>query len=88
MSNQSAYYLPGNIVCWNLRGAITHIGIVYFKKSRDKKRRLMVHYIEAGQMLKDCLFNYTMIGHYKYTPKYQFTSSSLRVTDLQQVKQA
>ena len=48
----------------------------------------MVHYIEAGQMLKDCLFNYTMIGHYKYTPKYQFTSSSLRVTDLQQVKQA
>ena len=29
-------YLPGDIVCWNLGGSITHIGIVVDKKSQDK----------------------------------------------------
>lgn len=59
-------YLPGDIVCWNLGGAITHIGIVVDKKSRDGKRNLIVHNIGAGQVLEDCLFDYKIIGHYRY----------------------
>jgi len=59
-------YLPGAIVCWNLGGAITHIGIVVDKKSRDGKRNLIVHNIGGGQVLEDCLFDYTIIGHYRY----------------------
>ena len=59
-------YLPGDIVCWNLGGAITHIGIVVDKKSRDGKRNLIVHNIGAGQVLEDCLFDYEIIGHYRY----------------------
>lgn len=60
-------YAPGDIVCWNLGGGITHIGLVSSKKSRDKQRYLIVHNIGAGQVLEDCLFRYRIIGHYRYT---------------------
>lgn len=59
-------YLPGDIVCWNLGGGITHIGIVVNKKSTDGKRNLIVHNIGGGQVLADCLFDYKIIGHYRY----------------------
>jgi uncharacterized protein YijF (DUF1287 family) len=59
-------YLPGDIVAWNLGGAITHIGIVVDKKSTDNKRNLIVHNIGHGQELSDCLFTYKIIGHYSY----------------------
>ena len=62
-------YKVGDIVCWNLGGAITHIGIVVNKKSIDGKRNLIVHNIGAGQVLEDCLFNYKIIGHYSYQKK-------------------
>lgn len=58
-------YLPGDIVCWNLGGATTHIGIVVNKKSKDQKRNLIVHNIGAGQVMEDCLFNFKIIGHYR-----------------------
>lgn len=66
MTQDAADYLPGDIVCWNLGGAITHIGIVVNLKSEDGKRRLVVHNIGAGQVLADCLFQYKIIGHYRY----------------------
>ena len=59
-------YVPGDIVCWNLGGAITHIGIVVNKKSSDNKRYLIVHNIGSGQVLEDVLFAYKIIGHYRY----------------------
>jgi len=59
-------YVPGDVVAWNLGGAITHIGIVVNKKSRDGKRNLIVHNIGAGQVLEDCLFKFKIIGHYRY----------------------
>jgi len=66
ISNKANDYLPGDIVCWNLGGAITHIGIVVDKKSKDGKRNLIVHNIGNGQVLEDCLFNFKIIGHYRY----------------------
>jgi len=62
-------YKPGDIVCWNLGGGITHIGIVANKKSTDNKRYLIVHNIGGGQVLADCLFEYKIIGHYQYQKK-------------------
>lgn len=59
-------YLPGDLVCWDLGGGITHIGIVVNKKSVDGKRNLIVHNIGAGQVLADCLFDFIIIGHYRY----------------------
>jgi uncharacterized protein YijF (DUF1287 family) len=66
ISDKAEDYLPGDIVCWNLGGAITHIGIVVDKKSADGKRNLIVHNIGGGQVLADCLFDYKIIGHYRY----------------------
>ncbi|MDA3891134.1 MAG: DUF1287 domain-containing protein [Salinivirgaceae bacterium] len=59
-------YKTGDIVCWNLGGTITHIGIVINKRSSNGKRPLIVHNIGAGQEMSDCLFSYKIIGHYRY----------------------
>lgn len=66
ISDKAEDYIPGDIVCWNLGGAVTHIGIVVDKKSDDGKRNLIVHNIGAGQVLEDCLFDFKIIGHYRY----------------------
>ena len=63
---QARDYLPGDIVCWNLGGAVTHIGIISDKRSRNGTRPLVVHNIGNGQVLEDCLFDYRIIGHYIY----------------------
>lgn len=65
-TNNADDYLPGDIVCWNLGGAITHIGLVVNTKSSDGKRYLVVHNIGAGQVLADCLFEFKIIGHYTF----------------------
>ena len=65
-SDKAQGYKPGDIVCWNLGGGTTHIGIVVSKKSTDGKRNLIVHNIGAGQVLEDCLFSFKIIGHYRY----------------------
>lgn len=59
-------YIPGDIVTWILPGNLTHIGIVVNKKSADGKRFMIVHNIGGGQVLEDCLFKYTITGHYQY----------------------
>ena len=59
-------YQSGDIVCWNLGGGITHIGILSRRKTEDGKRHLVIHNIGSGQVLEDCLFNFKIIGHYQY----------------------
>ncbi|WP_343488084.1 DUF1287 domain-containing protein [Allomuricauda sp. d1] len=68
ISDDAKDYLPGDIVSWRLPNGMTHIGIVVDKKSFDSKRNLIVHNIGAGQVLQDCLFDYKIIGHYRYLP--------------------
>lgn len=70
ITNSPKDYTPGDVVCWNLGGAITHIGIVVDKKSNDGKRHLIVHNIGSGQVLEDCLFDFKIIGHYRYQVNY------------------
>lgn len=66
VSDTPSDYQPGDIVTWNLGGAVTHIGIVVNRKSNDGERNLIVHNIGAGQAIQDCLFDYKIIGHYRY----------------------
>jgi uncharacterized protein YijF (DUF1287 family) len=66
MTKNVADYKPGDIVCWNLSGNISHIGLVVNKKSADGKRYLIVHNIGAGQVIEDVLFDWKIIGHYQY----------------------
>jgi len=62
-------YKPGDIVCWDLGGGVTHIGIVSGEKSSDGRRYLIVHNIGRGQVLEDRLFDFEIIGHYQYEKK-------------------
>lgn len=66
ISTEAKDYLPGDIVCWNLGGAITHIGIVSKNKSKDGKRNLIIHNIGHGQVEEDILFEFKIIGHYVF----------------------
>ena len=66
ISSNANAYAPGDIVCWNLGGGITHIGIVSDIKSYDDKRYLIIHNIGSGQVAEDILFDYRITGHYSY----------------------
>lgn len=59
-------FKPGDVVCWNLGGGTTHIGIVSKKKIENGERFLIIHNIGSGQVLEDMLFDFKIIGHYKY----------------------
>jgi uncharacterized protein YijF (DUF1287 family) len=59
-------YKTGEIVTWMINGKLPHIGIITNKKSEDGKRNLIVHNVGGGQNLDDCLFDYEIVGHYKY----------------------
>lgn len=67
MDTNPALYAPGDIVTWLLPGNLTHIGIVVNKKSADGKRYMIVHNIGGGQVIEDCLFKFTITGHYQYS---------------------
>jgi len=66
ISTNPADYIPGDIVTWDLGKGVGHIGIVVNKKSLFGKRYLIVHNIGRGQKLEDCLFDWTITGHYSY----------------------
>jgi uncharacterized protein len=57
-------YVAGDIVCWDLGGGITHIGIV--SSNKIKLTPLIVHNIGNGQVEEDMIFDYRIIGHYSY----------------------
>ena len=59
-------YKTGEIVTWLINNKLPHIGIVTSKKSKDGKRNLIVHNVGNGQVLQDCLFEYKIVGHYRY----------------------
>ncbi len=66
ISSQPENFLPGDVVAWRLRNGMTHIGIVLDKKSRDGRRPLILHNIGSGQVAEDILFDFEIIGHYRY----------------------
>ncbi len=59
-------YIAGDLVCWDLGGGITHIGIVANKESSNGNQNMIIHNIGGGQVLEDCLFDFKIIGHYRY----------------------
>ena len=59
-------YKTGKIVTWMINDKLPHIGIITHLKSKDGKRNLIVHNVGNGQVLEDCLFSYTIVGHFQY----------------------
>lgn len=67
LSREPAGYLPGDLVAWNLGGAITHIGVISDRKAANGVP-LVIHNIGAGAREEDILFRYAIIGHYRLPP--------------------
>lgn len=65
VTTKATDYKPGDVVSWRLPSGRPHIGIVVDKKGADGRYK-MVHNIGFGQALEDCLFEYTINGHYRY----------------------
>ncbi|HET6670554.1 MAG TPA: DUF1287 domain-containing protein [Pyrinomonadaceae bacterium] len=59
-------YLPGDIVAWDLGGGIEHIGIVSNLSTEAGRHLLIIHNIGAGTRAEDVLFNWKIIGHYRF----------------------
>ena len=62
---QAQDYAPGDIVAWDLGGSITHIGIVVDRKGSSGSY-MVVHNIGRGPQMEDVLFDWKVIGHYRY----------------------
>jgi uncharacterized protein YijF (DUF1287 family) len=58
-------YSPGDLVAWDLGGGVTHIGIVVDRKESGE-RYMIVHNIGRGPQMEDVLFDWKIIGHYRY----------------------
>ncbi len=63
-------YFAGNIVAWDISQGkgkgLVHIGIVSNYVSEVTGNPLIVHNIGAGPQMNDMLFDFKIIGHYKY----------------------
>ncbi len=69
VSDNAKDYQPGDIVAWQLAPGLTHIGIVVWRPDSNAATPLVVHNIGRngrGPDLEDCLFNWPVIGHYRY----------------------
>jgi len=65
LSQLSNDYSPGDIVAWDLGGGVTHIGIVVDQRG-SSGRYMVVHNIGRGPQMEDVLFDWKVIGHYRY----------------------
>ncbi|KDU67762.1 Uncharacterized protein conserved in bacteria [Escherichia coli] len=67
-SKNPSDYQAGDIVSWRLDNGLAHIGVVSDGFARDGTP-LVIHNIGAGAQEEDVLFNWRMVGHYRYFVK-------------------
>jgi uncharacterized protein YijF (DUF1287 family) len=65
ITTNAADYKPGDIVAWDLGGGVTHIGLMSDIQG-DSGRYQIVHNIGGGTRVEDRLFEWRIIGHYRY----------------------
>ena len=66
-TKNSEDYKPGDVIAWDLDGkGMTHIGIVSNAYNETSKRYLIIHNIGSGAQSEDVIFNWKIIGHYRY----------------------
>ena len=66
ISDNSNDYLAGDVVIWQLNEKQYHIGVVMEMRSYDEERPLIGHNINAGTRIEDVLFDWPIVGHYRY----------------------
>ncbi|MEP6924253.1 MAG: DUF1287 domain-containing protein [Pyrinomonadaceae bacterium] len=67
ITDKAADYKPGDFVAWDLDGkGMTHIGIVSNLWNDATRRYSIIHNIGRGAETADVLFDWKIIGHYRY----------------------
>jgi uncharacterized protein len=66
VTDRARDYQPGELVAWDLGNGHLHIGIVVNQKDALSGRYMIVHNIGAGPKMEDVLFDWKIIGHYRY----------------------
>jgi uncharacterized protein YijF (DUF1287 family) len=66
LSRDPRDYAPGDLVTWRLFGVQYHIGIVT-GLAAPSGNPFIVHNVGLGPMLQDFLFEFPIVGHYRYT---------------------
>jgi len=67
ITDKSEEYKPGDIVAWDLDGkGMTHIGVVSNVFNESTKRYSIIHNIGGGTQLEDRIFEWKIIGHFRY----------------------
>lgn len=60
-------YKPGDVVAWDLDGkGMTHIGLVSNLWNENTNRYSIIHNIGGGATVDDRIFDWKIIGHYRY----------------------
>lgn len=65
VTNRHHDYRPGDIVSWRLSNGLAHIGIVADRYASNGTP-LIIHNIGAGAQIENVLFNWRIIGHYRF----------------------
>ncbi|RVU83911.1 DUF1287 domain-containing protein [Leucothrix sargassi] len=68
ISYEPSAYRPGDLVTWNIRPGLPHIGIVSDKVAADGVTPLIIHNIDKGPEYSDTIFNMEITGHFRYQP--------------------
>lgn len=71
ITDKAEDYQPGDLVSWRLPNGLPHIGIVSDRQAEDSNRYKIVHNIGLGPRLDDMLFDFKIVGHYRYFPEAQ-----------------
>lgn len=67
ITDRAENYQPGDVVAWDLDGkGMTHIGLVSNLYNDSTKRYLIIHNIGGGARTEDVIFDWKIIGHYRY----------------------
>ena len=67
ITDKTEDYQPGDVVAWDLNGkGMTHIGIVSNRYNETTKRYSIIHNIGSGTQTEDVVFDWKIIGHYRY----------------------
>ena len=67
---------PGDLVTWDLGGAVPHIGMVVDQKSLASGRYMIEHNIGRGPKIEDVLLSWKITGHYRYFEPASSASAS------------
>ena len=69
ITHRAQDYKPGDLVTWNIRPGMPHIGIVSDKLSSDGITPLIIHNIGNGPEYENSLFSMSITGHFRYLPR-------------------